>query len=239
MRNKRMFSLEVINTDCFLDMPTSAQSLYFHFGMRADDDGFVSSPKSIMNMVKSGADDLRILLSKNYLIPFESGVVVITHWNQNNYLRKDRYEETKHKKEWATLDSVDGEYTVKSSLSEVGQPCGIPDDNQVVYPEENRIEENNNICSPGTDERVSDFEKIYEIYPKKRGRTKAFDNYCLWLKGKDVNGKRIRLTNREMYIAVQNYVRQQQEAETELQFYKNFDTLMGKQLLDYVEGEPA
>ena len=105
-----------------------------------------------------------------------------------------------------------------------------------------------NICSPEPNERIqkckndaqnreSDFEKIYSIYPKKRGRTRAYANYCSWLKGKVVNGKRKKLTNREMYIAVRNYVRQQEEDKTELEFYKNFDTLMGSQLLDYVEVE--
>ena len=99
------------------------------------------------------------------------------------------------------------------------------------------IDINNNICSPEPDERESDFEKIYAIYPKKRGRTKAFTNYCSWLKGRSVNGKRRKLTNREMYLAVHAYVEQQKEHETELEYYKNFDTLMGSQLLDYVEVE--
>lgn len=93
----------------------------------------------------------------------------------------------------------------------------------------------NNICSPKPDERESNFEKIYAIYPKKRGRTKAFTNYCSWLKGKTVNGKRRKLTNREMYLAVHRYVEQQKAAGTELEYYKNFDTLMENQLLDYVE----
>lgn len=93
----------------------------------------------------------------------------------------------------------------------------------------------NNSCPSEPDERESDFEKIYEIYPKKVGRTKAFANYCSWLKGKKVNGKSHRLTNREMYLAVRNYVYQQEAKETALEFYKNFDTLMGNQLLDYVE----
>ena len=92
-----------------------------------------------------------------------------------------------------------------------------------------------NICSPEPDEREQNFEKIYAIYPKKRGRTKAFSNYCSWLKGRTVNGKRRKLTNREMYLAVYRYVEQQKAVGTELEYYKNFDTLMGSQLLDYVE----
>lgn len=108
-----------------------------------------------------------------------------------------------------------------------------------IHPPELEIEKEiyNNICSPEPDERESDFEKIYAIYPKKRGRTKAFVNYCSWLKGRSVNGKRRKLTNREMYLAVHAYVEQQKEHETELEYYKNFDTLMGSQLLDYVEVE--
>ena len=99
------------------------------------------------------------------------------------------------------------------------------------------IDIDNNICSPEPDEREQDFEKIYAIYPKKRGRTRAFSNYCSWLKGRMVNGKRKKLTNREMYLAVRRYVEQQKASGTELDYYKNFDTLMGSQLLDYVEDE--
>ena len=85
-----------------------------------------------------------------------------------------------------------------------------------------------------------DFEIIYGIYPKKRGKTVAFANYKQWVSktGKDVGGKRYRLTNRQIYIAVKKYIRQQEEAgQGDLQYWKNFDTLMGRQLLDYVEVE--
>lgn len=235
MRNKRMFSLDVVDTDKFLEMPSSCQSLYFHLGMRADDDGFVSSPRKIASMVNCGGDDIRILTSKGYLIPFESGVVVITHWKQNNYLRADRYAPTKHLREKELLLLVNEEYALASLENSGVLPCGIPDSNQAVHPVTET--ETINICSPEPDERESDFEIIYEIYPKKVGRTKAFGNYCLWLRGKVVNGKRRRLTNKQMYLAVRNYVEQQERAGTDYQYYKNFDTLMGKQLLDYVEEE--
>ena len=85
-----------------------------------------------------------------------------------------------------------------------------------------------------------DFEIIYGIYPKKKGKTVAFANYKQWIseKGKDVGGKRYRLTNRQIYLAVKKYIRQQEEAgQDDLQYWKNFDTLMGRQLLDYVEVE--
>ena len=84
-----------------------------------------------------------------------------------------------------------------------------------------------------------DFEIIYGIYPKKRGKTVAYANYKLWVgNGKDIGGKKYRLTNRQIYLAVKKYIRQQEEAgQDDLQYWKNFDTLMGRQLLDYVEVE--
>ena len=94
MAQKRMFSLSVTDTDKFLDMSASAQALYFHLGMHGDDDGFVASPKKIARGVGCNDDDLRLLASKGYIIPFESGVIVIVDWNINNTLKNDRYHET-------------------------------------------------------------------------------------------------------------------------------------------------
>lgn len=233
MRNKRMFSLDVVDTDRFLEMPATTQALYFHLGMRADDDGFISSPNKIVGMVNCSVDDFKLLQAKGYVIPFTNGIVVITHWNQNNYLRKDRYTETRYKSEKAMLQNIDSEYVLETVENRALSTSGIPSGNPVTE----TVTETEKICSQKADERESDFEKIYKIYPKKRGRTKAFDNYLAWLKGKSVHGKKIRLTNRQMYLAVQKYVEQQEVAGVELEFYKNFDTLMGIQLLDFVEVE--
>ena len=95
----------------------------------------------------------------------------------------------------------------------------------------------NNTCASDTEARnkEDDFGIIYGIYPKKRGRAKAYELYLGWLKGRTINGRKIKLTNRQMYLAVKKYVNECQEDGTELQYYKNFDTLMGKQILDYVE----
>lgn len=143
-----------------------------------------------------------------------------------------------------TIQNGNSEYKIASllpvgkenaiSTKDLVQLIGQMSDNRLLELEIEK-EIDNNICSPKPDERESNFEKIYAIYPKKRGRTKAFTNYCSWLKGKTVNGKRRKLTNREMYLAVHRYVEQQKAAGTELEYYKNFDTLMGNQLLDYVE----
>lgn len=90
MAQRRLFSLKIVDSDAFLDMPASSQLLYFHLGMRADDDGFVN-PKKIMRMVSSSEDDLKVLLSKRFLLTFENGVVVIKHWLIHNTIQRDRY----------------------------------------------------------------------------------------------------------------------------------------------------
>lgn len=126
MAERRMFAKTIIDSDAFLDMPLSSQALYFHLSMRADDDGFVNNPKKIQRMIGGSDDDLKLLIAKNFLIPFESGVVVIKHWKIHNYIRKDRYSETVYQEEKALLDVKDnGGYTL-------GIPSGIPDDNQPV-----------------------------------------------------------------------------------------------------------
>lgn len=115
MANRRMFSLDVVDTDMFLEMPASSQNLYFHLGMRADDDGFVSSPKKITKLVNCGNDDLNVLISRGYIFPFNEGIIVIRHWKQNNYIQTDRYKKTIYQQQMAALTVNDGVYEVDVS----------------------------------------------------------------------------------------------------------------------------
>ena len=121
MAQRRMFSLKVIDTDEFLDMPPTTQNLYFHFGMRADDDGFVSSPKKIMKITNAAEDDMKVLIAKQFIIPFQKGVCVIRHWGIHNLIRKDRYCETEYLKEKDSLMLENGKYEPKGFI---GQPNG-------------------------------------------------------------------------------------------------------------------
>lgn len=98
-----MFAKTIIDSDAFLDMPLSTQALYFHLNMRADDDGFVNNPKKIQRMILASDDDMRILIGKNFIIPFESGIVVIKHWKIHNYIQSDRYKATNYQDEKAML----------------------------------------------------------------------------------------------------------------------------------------
>lgn len=103
MAQRRMFSLQVVDTDRFLEMPSSTQALYFHLGMRADDDGFVGSPKKITAMTGNSTDDLKLLEAKGYIVQFKTGICVITDWKVNNYIQKDRYTPTIYQQEKTLL----------------------------------------------------------------------------------------------------------------------------------------
>lgn len=125
MAERRMFAKTIIDSDAFLDMPLSTQALYFHLSMRADDDGFINNPRKVQRIAGCADDDLKLLIVKNFLLPFESGVVVIKHWRVHNYIRGDRYKPTVYEDEKAQLClKENGAYTL-------GIPDGIPDDNQM------------------------------------------------------------------------------------------------------------
>ena len=109
--SRRLFSPVIVESDAFLEMPISSQALYFHLGMNADDDGFVN-PKKIMRMIGVAEDDLKVLLTKRFLLSFKSGVVVLKHWLINNTIRKDRYNQTKYLDEKSTIITKEnGSYT--------------------------------------------------------------------------------------------------------------------------------
>lgn len=105
-----MFSGRVTSTDQFLEMPLSAHALYFHLGMNADDDGFVS-PQKVVRMIGANGDDLKLLVAKGFVIPFESGVIVITHWKENNYIQSDRYTPSIYQSEMEKLSCIQNVYT--------------------------------------------------------------------------------------------------------------------------------
>ena len=105
MARKRMFSLSVVDTDQFLEMPITSRLLYYELGMRADDDGFVDNWKKILLFTGLKEDDLKILIVKKFIIPFESGIIVIRHWRLNNYLQNDRTKPTIHQEELKQLST--------------------------------------------------------------------------------------------------------------------------------------
>lgn len=136
-----MFSLDIVDTDKFLEMPATTQSLYFHLGMRADDDGFVSSPKKIASMVNCGNDDLKLLIAKEYLIPFDNGIVVITNWKVNNWIRLDRKQGTRFKSELSMLTLKNDTYCMLSECQPIDNQLTTACHTEVSI-EKNSVEKN-------------------------------------------------------------------------------------------------
>ena len=134
MAERRMFTDKITESDVFLDMPLSTQALYFHFCMNADDDGFVKNPKRIQRMLGASDDDCKLLIIKRFVLPFESGVIVIKHWRMHNLLRKDRYKPTEYIEEKSMLKiKENGAYTFDEEQGiSLMATAWQPNDNQMA-----------------------------------------------------------------------------------------------------------
>ena len=120
MANRRMFSKKIVESDAFLDMPLSAQALYFHLGMEADDDGFIGSSKRIQRAIGAADDDMKLLIAKRFILRHDSGIVIIKHWRVNNAIRSDRHTQTIYDEvmECLTLKE-NGVYTEKEKVCKI------------------------------------------------------------------------------------------------------------------------
>ena len=157
MAERRMFAKTIIDSDAFIDMPLSTQALYFHLSMRADDDGFINDPKKIRRMIGASEDDLKLLIMKRFIIPFESGIVVIKHWKIHNYIRNDRYKPTVYHEEKALLECKEnGAYTEVDT-------DGIPTDNQAVY----QVDTQYRLCKDSLGESSLGEDSVEETPPAK------------------------------------------------------------------------
>lgn len=174
MANKRMFSIDVTETDTFLEMPLTAQALYFHLAMRGDDDGFVSNPRSIMRVTGCSENDLKTLAESGYIITFRSGVIVISDWKVNNYLRGDRYKPTTFQNELSMLtETANKRYVLESDSQR--STVGIPNSNQMETQysiEKNRVVVDAATTAAGsrTDsdlaEIVQHFQEVIGVFPR-------------------------------------------------------------------------
>lgn len=192
MANKRMFSIDVTETDSFLEMPLTAQALYFHLGMRGDDDGFVSNPRSIMRVAGCSEGDLAILAEAGYIISFRSGVIVISDWKVNNNLRNDRYKPTTFQSERSMLSETANKRYILNGVPTSNQmdTNGIPSDNQMT-PQPNVTQRNQtqrsssgNDTAAAADSRtdsglaeiVQHFQEVIGIFP--RSALDKLQRYC-------------------------------------------------------------
>ena len=171
MAERRMFAKSIVLSDAFLDMPLGSRCLYMTMSMVADDDGFVNTPKSIMRQCGATEDDMKVLIAKKFIIPFESGVVVIKHWRINNYLRSDRYHETNYTEEKKILRIKENKaYTLAENAH--GIPNTVDRDKDSI--DKYSIDNNTSISAQPN---VQEFEQVWERYPRKRGKDRAFKAY--------------------------------------------------------------
>ena len=171
-----MFCLDIVNSDAFLDMPLSAQALYFHLGMRADDDGFVGNPKSIQRLAGASQDDLMLLITKRFLIAFDNGVIAIKHWRMNNYIQKDRKKDTVYLELLNSLEvKENGSYTEKKKMDTVciQDVSEMDSQNSIdkISIDKDSIEIDNSCSS--IDEASEFFEKLWKEYPNKKGKAQV------------------------------------------------------------------
>jgi hypothetical protein len=185
MASKRMFSAKIVDSDAFLDMPQTSQLLYFHLAMRVDDDGFVGNPKKIMRMIGSADNDLSVLLTKKFIIGFDSGIIVIKHHRMNNNWDKHNCKRTQYLEEFNQLNiKENGSYT----LSELGLPVQTEYRLETDWKqslEENRIDKNrreNTSLSYLKEIPQEDLEEFYNRFDcdKQKIMSKGEDlyNYC-------------------------------------------------------------
>lgn len=139
MAKKRMFNVDIVGSDAFLDLPHTAQALYFQLGMRADDDGFVGNPKTIQRIAGTKASDLDLLVKKRFLLQFPSGVVVIKHWKINNQIQKDRYTPTVYTEEYQSLYIKDNK-----AYTEMDKGCiqSVSEMDTQISIDKNRLDKN-------------------------------------------------------------------------------------------------
>ncbi|GFE45960.1 conserved phage C-terminal domain-containing protein [Streptococcus canis] len=151
MAQRRMFSRKITETDRFLEMPLSSQALYFHLNMGADDEGFIDKAKTIQRTIGASDDDMKLLIAKGFLIPFDSGVVVIRHWRIHNYIRSDRFQATIHQDEKKQID-FDATKTANIKPSKNVIPNGYQMDTQVRLVEDSLDKVSLDYHSPVSDE---------------------------------------------------------------------------------------
>lgn len=173
MAQRRMFSKKITDTDNFLDMPLSTQALYFHLNMGADDEGFIDKVKTIQRTIGASDDDIKILIAKGFIIPFENGVVVIRHWRIHNYIQADRFQATIHQNEKEQLDYDKSKVASIKPLEPCIQNVSIVD-TQVRLGEDRleidkgRLDKNNNHNIHGEKKSLSEIIKKSNIKLNER-----------------------------------------------------------------------
>lgn len=238
MAKKRMFSLGVLDTDAFMDMPLSAQALYFHLNLRADDDGFIGNPKRIVKLIGASEDDLRLLVAKRFVLTFEDGVIVIKHWRMHNAIRKDRYTQTNYYDDLISLKiKPNGSYTLNDiypgvegidclpevECKEVPESAPLIEESVIDAEEEKRKE------AAQHKKDVEDFfEKVWGLYIRKEGKNAV---------SKKAKEEIFNLGYEKMEACIKNYAKQKEGSEK--QYLLMGSTFFNGRYKDYLVEAPT
>lgn len=219
MAQKRMFTMKIVDSDAFLDMPLSAQCLYFHLNMRADDDGFIGNPKRIMRTIGCHEDDFKILIAKRFILTFEDGVIVIKHWRMHNCISQNRYHETQYIDEKGKLllkgnkayslthgEPLNDKGTIEAQSAEIP---ALPDSEADVDMQGGKKR----------NDYPTDFETFWKEYPKKADKGMAYKKYQTRIKSG--------YSPEELLSAARNYRMECERKHTSSDYIKHAKTFLG------------
>ena len=238
MAQRRMFNKAITESDRFMCLPHSTQSLYLHLCMNADDDGFVGNPNTIVRMVQADERDLDWLTSNGYIIGFSSGIIVIRHWKVNNYLRVDRYTATIYKDELSLL-AIDSEgvYMLPDEmipaaevLKEDGSavPSPAPSRQKPQTPKVPKAPKTEKIKNDAC--MVEVFETLWKNYPKKESKEKALKTFEHKVRG--LGEEEIKNTGNEIWLKLVTSLNNWKSTEIDIKFIPQFGTWLDNEIPD-------
>jgi hypothetical protein len=227
MAERRMISNKMIDSDAFLEMPLSTQALYFHLLLKADDEGFVGNAKRIMRTIGAQDDELRVLLTKRFILAWENGIIVIKHWKIHNYIQSDRFKPTLYREERNQLiikenNAYTETETAKTINPNLDTKCIQSVSN--LYPNCTRsigkysIDKNSVNTLVGAAAPDSAFEALWKLYPKERreGKQHAFKAYKA--------ARKAGVTDETIRAGIEAYIRQIAARHTQAQYVKTAGT---------------
>lgn len=216
MAQKRMFTMKIVDSDAFLDMPLSTQCLYFHLNMRADDDGFIGNPRKIMRMICSSEDDLKLLVAKRFVLVMDDGVIVIKHWRMHNCISQNRYHETQYIDQKSML-RLKGNNAYSLTEGEPLNDTGKGEGNTAIETDFSSVG-----ALPDKGQRNNypdDFEAFWSEYPRKADKGQAYKKYQARINSG--------YSPEELLMAAKNYREECEEQRTEQKFIKHAKTFLG------------
>lgn len=216
MREKRVFSNQIVGSDAFMGLPAAAQALYFQLCMNADDDGFIGAASKIISSVGLSRKELNLLSDKGFVILFDSGVCVIRHWRLNNAIRKDRYKPTIFDEEFSMLEiRKNGAYSllVDQIATELQPDC-------------NQVATNNKKAPIRRESLDSFFDSVWKLYPIKKGKGKV---------SKAQKQKLQKLGYDQLKRCVDRFIEDMEKEHRDKQYWPYGSTFFNSGYVDYLD----